>query len=86
MTHLDRSVYSTSLYPECLVQALARSLGTLSWQALSAYRVGEADFMTLVESQMTVNRYAIERIRLAADYLTARAEVEALLGGPGALP
>jgi hypothetical protein len=33
-----------------------------------------------------VNRYAIERIRLAADYLTARAEVEALLGGPGALP
>ena len=54
--------------------------------ALSAYRVGEADFMTLVESQMTVNRYAIERIRLAADYLTARAEVEALLGGPGALP
>jgi outer membrane protein TolC len=54
--------------------------------AQSAYRVGRADFMTLVESQMTVNRYQTERLRLAADYHGARAEIEALLGGPGALP
>ncbi len=49
--------------------------------ALTAYRVGQADFMTLVESRMTVNRYDIERIRLAADYHAAVAEIEALLGG-----
>jgi outer membrane protein TolC len=54
--------------------------------AQSAYRVGKADFMTLVESQMTVNRYQTERLRLAAEYHGARAEIEALLGGPGALP
>jgi outer membrane protein TolC len=49
--------------------------------ALTAYRVGQVDFMTLVESRMTVNRFAIERIRLAADYHIALAEVVALLGG-----
>lgn len=49
--------------------------------ALSAYLVGEVDFMTLVDSRMTVNQYAIERIRLAADYHTAVAEIAALLGG-----
>ena len=70
-------IYETTILPQARAAVEA---------ALSAYRVGEADFMTLVESQMTVNRYAIERIRLSADYLTARAEVEALLGGPGALP
>jgi len=70
-------IYETAILPQARAAVEA---------ALSAYRVGEADFMTLVESQMTVNRYAIERIRLSAAYLTARAEVEALLGGPGALP
>lgn len=49
--------------------------------ALNAYLVGEVDFMTLVDSRMTVNQYAIERIRLAADYHTAVAEIVALLGG-----
>lgn len=49
--------------------------------ALSAYRVGRADYMTLVESQMTVNRYAIEQLRLAAEYHSAMAEIQALLGG-----
>ena len=48
--------------------------------AQSAYRVGRADFMTLVENQMTVNRYRIEEIRLAAEYHTAAAAIRALLG------
>jgi cobalt-zinc-cadmium efflux system outer membrane protein len=54
--------------------------------ALSAYLVGEVDFMTLVESRMTVNQYAIERIRLAADYHIAVAEIVALLGGQEVTP
>ena len=39
--------------------------------------------MTLVESEMTVNRYEIELVRLAAAYHQAAAEIEALLGGEG---
>jgi outer membrane protein TolC len=49
--------------------------------ALSAYRVGSVDYMTLVENEMTVNRYEIEIVRLAAEYHRARAEIEALVGG-----
>lgn len=78
----NRAVQLDRLYAqEILPQAMAAVEA-----AQSAYRVGRADFMTLVESQMTVNRYQTERLRLAADYHGARAEIEALLGGPGALP
>jgi outer membrane protein TolC len=48
--------------------------------ALSAYRVGRVDYMTLVSNEMTVNRYEIESVRLAADYHRALAELEALVG------
>jgi cobalt-zinc-cadmium efflux system outer membrane protein len=48
--------------------------------ALSAYRVGRVDFMTLVDNQMTVNRYAIESIQLTAAYDGAVARIEALIG------
>jgi hypothetical protein len=36
--------------------------------------------MTLVTNQMTVNRYEIESVRLAADYHNALARLEALVG------
>jgi outer membrane protein TolC len=52
--------------------------------ALSAYRVGQVDYMTLVQNQMTVNRYEIESVRLAADFQRALAELQALVGpAPG---
>ncbi len=47
--------------------------------ALSAYRVGQVDFMTLVTNEMTVNRYEVEIVRLVADFHTAVADVEALI-------
>ncbi len=47
--------------------------------ALSAYRVGSVDFLTLVNNQLTVNRYEIETLRLAAEYQRAVAELEALI-------
>ena len=51
--------------------------------ALSAYRVGRVDYSTLVQNEMTVNRYEIESVRLTADYHRALAELEALVGhGP----
>ena len=51
--------------------------------ALSAYRVGQVDYMTLVENEMTVNRYEIESVRLAAQYHQAVARIDALLGPAG---
>jgi len=47
--------------------------------ALSAYRVGNVDYMTLIDNQLTVNRYEIETLRLAAEYRRAVAELEALI-------
>ncbi len=48
--------------------------------ALSSYRVGRVTFMTLVDNQMTVNRYETETLRLLADYHQALGELEALVG------
>lgn len=51
--------------------------------AHSAYRVGSADFMTLVDTQMLLNRVRIEQIELAAAFYSAHAEIMALLGRAG---
>ena len=47
---------------------------------LSAYRVGSLDFMAVLESQMLVNQFEIERLRLAAEYQSALAGIDALIG------
>jgi len=46
--------------------------------ALSAYRVGTVDFMTLLDDQMTVNKYRQELYALDADQGKAWAELEML--------
>jgi outer membrane protein TolC len=48
--------------------------------ALAAYRVGAVDFMTLLDNQMTVNRYRQELYRLDAEQGQAIAELEMLIG------
>jgi outer membrane protein TolC len=48
--------------------------------ALASYRVGRVPFMTLVDNQMTVNRYETETYRFLADYRQAVGELEALVG------
>jgi len=48
--------------------------------AFAAYRVGQLNFMSLVDNQMTVNRYVVENVRLLAEYHGAVAEIEALTG------
>jgi outer membrane protein TolC len=48
--------------------------------ALSAYRVGGVNYSTLVQNEMTVNRYAVQRIALTVDYLRAVSEIDALIG------
>jgi outer membrane protein TolC len=66
-------LYTTSVLPQA--QAAVES-------SLSAYRVGSVDYMTLVQNELTVNRYEIEGIRLTAEYHQALAQVEALVGVP----
>jgi cobalt-zinc-cadmium efflux system outer membrane protein len=70
--NLER-LYRTSIVP----QARA-SVGA----ALASYRVGRVSFLTLVDNQMTVNRYETETYRLIADYHQAVGELEALVGRP----
>lgn len=48
--------------------------------ALSAYRTGSVDFMTLLDSRMAVNTYQQELLVLHADEGRAWAELEMLLG------
>ncbi|MCL4865248.1 MAG: TolC family protein [Gemmatimonadales bacterium] len=68
------TLYAASILPQA--RAAVES-------ALSAYRVGQVDYMTLVENEMTVNRYEIESVRLAAQYHQAVARIDALLGPAG---
>jgi outer membrane protein TolC len=70
-------LYETSILPQARAAVEA---------ALSGYRVGRVNYMTLVESEMTVNRYEIELVRLAAAYHRAVAGIEALVGGAGGAP
>ena len=48
--------------------------------ALSSYRVGAVDFMTLIDAQMAANGFRQEVFTLLADYGTAVAELEMVLG------
>lgn len=48
--------------------------------ALSSYRVGKVDFMTLLDDEMTVNKYRQELFELEADEGKAWAELEMLTG------
>jgi outer membrane protein, heavy metal efflux system len=75
----ERARRLTALYQrEILPQARAAVEA-----AVAAYRVGTADFMTLVDSEMTVNRYETELVRLAAVWQRATAAIEALAGSEG---
>ena len=48
--------------------------------AFSSYRVGAVDFLTLVDAQMTVNRYEGELFTLLGDYGKAFATLESTIG------
>jgi outer membrane protein TolC len=48
--------------------------------SLAAYRVGSVNFMTALDSRMTVNRYRQELFTLVAEEGKSWAELEMLLG------
>jgi len=65
------ALYSTSILPQA--RAAVES-------ALSAYRVGRVDYISLLNNEMTVNRYRVELLRLTAEYHRVLAEIEAVVG------
>jgi len=66
-----RALYTTTVLPQ------AKATVTASF---AAYRVGDVNLMTLLDNQMTVNRYRQELISLDAEQGKAVAEMEMLLG------
>ncbi len=72
----ERSLNLAQLYATSVVPQARASVDA----ALAAYRVGKVNYLSLVENQMTVNRYETESVRLVAAYHRAVAEIEALVG------
>ena len=64
-------LYQTTILPQA---------HTTVASALAAYRVGSVDFMTLLDDQMTVNRYRQDLYALDAQRGQALAELEMILG------
>ncbi len=66
-----RELYRTTLLPQARATVAS---------SLAAYRVGEVNLMTLLDAQMTVNRYRQELLQLDAAEGKAWAELEMLVG------
>jgi multidrug efflux system outer membrane protein len=66
-----RALYRTTVLPQAEATVTA---------SFAAYRVGDVNLMTLLDNQMTVNRYRQELIALDAEQGKAIAEIEMLLG------
>ena len=74
--NLSRARNLTALY-ESTILPQARAAVTSS---LAAYRVGQVNLMTLLDDQMTVNRYQQDLFAVEADEGKALAELETLTG------
>ena len=66
-----RELYRTTILPQAQATVTA---------SFAAYRVGDVNLMTLLDNQMTVNRYRQELLVLDAEQGKAIAEMEMLLG------
>lgn len=76
LAEIDRARTLMTLYrSEILPQAAAAVQS-----AFASYRVGAVDFMTLVDAQMSVNRFDRELAELQAEHAQALAELEMTIG------
>jgi outer membrane protein TolC len=64
-------LYRTGIIPQANLQVQS---------AMSAYRVGKADFLTLLDSQLTLYRYEIEYHQAITEYEKSIANLEAVVG------
>jgi len=72
-----QTLYRTTILPQA--EATVAS-------ALTSYRAGAVDFMTVLDNQMTVNRYRLDALALVADEVKALAQLEALTAHAWVLP
>jgi outer membrane protein TolC len=64
-------LYQTAILPQALLTVES---------ALAAYRVNRVDFLTLLDSQMTVFEYEISLVTAIANYNKAHAEIDFITG------
>lgn len=64
-------LYQTGIIPQASLQVSS---------AMSAYRVGKADFMTLLDSQMTLYKYELEYYQALTEYEKNLANLETIVG------
>ncbi len=64
-------LYKTGIIPQASLQVSS---------AMSAYRVGKVDFMTLLDSQMTLYQYELDYYRALTEYEKNKANLEAVIG------
>jgi outer membrane protein TolC len=76
VAELERARTLVELYG---TQVLPQARATVE-SSFSSYRVGQADFMTLVDAQMSTNQYEQELATLLAAYGAAAAELEMTIG------
>ncbi|MGB9629743.1 MAG: TolC family protein, partial [Thermodesulfobacteriota bacterium] len=70
-TERQLELYKTGIIPQASLQVSS---------AMSAYRVGKVDFMTLLDSQMTLYKYELEFHQALTDYEKNVANLEAVVG------
>ncbi len=78
LAELDRARTLTALYRDEVVPEAKAAVQS----ALSSYRVGDVDFMTLVDAQMTENQYEGELYQLLGEYGKAATALESAVGRP----
>lgn len=76
LAQLDRDRTLSRLYRDEVIPQARVNVES----AFSSYRVGAVDFMTLVDAQMSVNRYEGELYALLADYGKTIAALESTVG------
>jgi outer membrane protein, heavy metal efflux system len=76
LAELERARTLTALYRDEIIPEARATVES----AFSSYRVGSVDFMTLVDAQMTANRYEGELHQLLGDYGKAVAALESIVG------
>jgi outer membrane protein TolC len=70
-TERQLELYKTGIIPQASIQIKS---------ALSAYTVNKVDFMTLLDSQMTLYRYELEYHQALTEYEKNLASLEATVG------
>src|SRR6185437_13844096 len=78
MAIAEQSLKSAHLYQTTILPQARLTVES----ALSAYRVNRVDFLTLLDSQMTVFNYEISLATATTSYNKALAEIDLLIGKP----